>query len=34
MRACYKLRILTLILRDALELKLKVDFESKKISEY
>ena len=36
MRACHKLRISTLILRDIseLELKLKVEFELKEISEY
>ena len=36
MRACYKLKILTLILRDTLKLKSKIDFELKKvlISEY
>ena len=34
MRAYYKLRISILILRDALKLKLKVEFELKKISEY
>ena len=36
MRACHKLRISTLILRDALELKLKlkIEFESKEILKY
>ena len=36
MRVYHKLRISTLILRDTseLELKLKIEFESKKISEY
>ena len=34
MRAYYKLKISILILRDALELKLKIEFESKKISKY
>ena len=34
MRVYYKLKVSTLILRDALKLKLKIDFESKKISKY
>ena len=34
MRAYHKFRISTLILRDTLKLKLKIDFESKKISKY
>ena len=36
MRVCHKLRISTLILRDIseLKLKLKIEFESKKTSEY
>ena len=32
MRAYHKLKISTLILRDALKLKLKIEFESKQIS--
>ena len=34
MRIYHKLKISTLILRDISELKLKIDFESKKISKY
>ena len=34
MRVYHKLKISILILRDASELKLKTDFESKKVSKY
>ena len=34
MRACYKLRVSILILRDASKLKLKIEFESEKASKY
>ena len=34
MRICHKLRVLILILRDALELKLKTESELKEMSKY